>query len=295
MTPADALAQLSGVGHYSALEAAGVSRREVLAAVRRGEITRVRNGWFACVGAPVEMVRAVRVGGSLTAGSVARLHGLWTMPDSRLHVRVALNASRLSSADGASPLDPTRHGVCVHYRPRLPLTAVDSLIRALAEMFTCVDEVAAIVSVESALNSGAFPSWRLAELRELILPSKRASLAKVDAGGQSGLETIVRLLMRSHGVRCRTQVAIFGVGRVDLLIGDRLVVELDGREFHGSDFEADRRRDWELTQRGYHVVRISYSMVMFERERVEEGLLALVRRGDHLWRYRHQKSGAGRR
>lgn len=117
----------------------------------------------------------------------------------------------------------------------------------------------------------------------MTLPSRRASIDKADAGSQSGLETIVRLLLRSHRVRLRTQVQIDGVGRVDLLIGDRLVVELDGFGFHVGRFEQDRERDWELTQRGYLVVRVSYLMVMNHRARVAAGLLSLVRRGAHRW------------
>ncbi|AMB59662.1 endonuclease domain-containing protein [Microterricola viridarii] len=275
------LASLGGVAHYSGLERAGVSRSAVAAALRRGEVFRVRNGWFACAGAPAELVRAVRVGGTLTGASAAALYGLWTIADPLLHLRVRSSTSRLSAPSGGGRLVPGRHGVCVHYRSERVSIAADPLLRALAEMFNCSDEVSALVALDSALNSGKLGVWQLPELKALILSTRRASVDKADAGSQSGLETIVRLLMRSHGVRLRSQVQIAGVGRVDLLIGDRLVVELDGRGFHAGRFEEDRERDWELIQRGYLVVRVSYAMVMHQRERVEAGLLALVRRGVH--------------
>ncbi|MET0853496.1 MAG: DUF559 domain-containing protein [Microterricola sp.] len=281
MSLASILATLGGVAHYSSLEFAGVSRAEVAAAVRAGEILRVRNGWFACPGAPREVVGAVRVGGALTGASVAALNGLWTIADPVLHVRVSSSSARLSAPGGGSPLQPKRHGVCVHYRKGSVLTAADPLIRALAEMFGCSDEVSALVALDSALNAGLIGVWQLPELKALTIPSRRRSIDKADPGSQSGLETIVRLLMRSHGVALRTQVQIDGVGRVDILIGDRLVVELDGYGFHANRFEEDRERDWELIQRGYLVVRVSYRMVMEQRERVEAGLLALVRRGVH--------------
>lgn len=163
------------------------------------------------------------------------------MPESRLHVRVASTASRLSSPHRAAPLQPHRDGVCVHYRQGTPRSAVDSLIEALAEMFRCADEVAAIVALGSALNSGLLRPSQLADLKALLLPSKRSSIDKVDCGSQSGLETIVRLLMRAHRVRFRTQVYIPGVGRVDMVLGDRLVLELDGKGFHAENFENDRQ------------------------------------------------------
>lgn len=150
-------------------------------------------------------------------------------------------------------------------------------------MFTCSDEVAAIVALDSALNSRKVSAHSLPDLKALTLPSRWASIDKADDGSQSGLEPIVRLLMRSHRVRLRTQVQIDGIARVDILIGDRLIVELDGYGFHADRFEQDRERDWELNQRGYLVVRVSYRMVMEHRARVEAGLLALVRRGAHLW------------
>lgn len=281
MPVAQILASLGGVAHYSGLERAGVSRAEVAGALRRGEIFRVRNGWFGCAGAPTALVRAVRVGGALTGSSAAALHGLWVITDPLLHVRVRSNASRLSAPSGGGPLQAERQGVCVHYRNLRVNTAADPVLLSLAELFNCSDEVSALVALDSALNSGTIGLWQLAELKSLMLPSRRASVDKADAGSQSGLETIVRLLMRSHRVRLRSQVQIAGVGRVDLLIGDRLVVELDGRGFHERRFDEDRERDWELIQRGYLVVRVGYTMVMNERERVEAGLLALVRRGEH--------------
>lgn len=283
MSIANVLNTLSGVAHYSSFERAGIERRALSRAARSGEVIRARNGWFASTAAPADVVRAVRVGGALTGASVAQLHGLWTIADPLLHVRVRSTAARLSAPQGGAALDRERHRVCVHYRHDRVEVAADSLVRGLAEMFTCSDETSALVALDSALNSRKLSHRLLPELKRMTLPSRRASIDKADAGSQSGLETIVRLLLRSHRVRLRTQVQIDGVGRVDLLIGDRLVVELDGFGFHVDRFEQDRERDWELTQRGYLVVRVSYLMVMNHRARVEAGLLALVRRGAHRW------------
>ena len=72
--------------------------------------------------------------------------------------------------------------------------------------------------------------------------------------------------------------------RVDFLIGRRLVIEVDGAEYHIDPvrFEADRTRDAELTTIGYIVLRFSYNQVIYRWHEVESAILASVTRGDHL-------------
>jgi len=92
-------------------------------------------------------------------------------------------------------------------------------------------------------------------------------------------------------------VVIPGVGRVDFLIGERLVVEADGYEWHASReaFERDRERDRELVRRGYVVVRASYRQVLDDLDAVILAILDVVRRRDHHWRavHRAQLSAGG--
>ncbi|MEC5152002.1 DUF559 domain-containing protein [Cryobacterium sp. GrIS_2_6] len=287
MTDAAAVVRkVGGAASYGYLAMAGVPRSVVQGAVRSGELRRVRNGWFAVPEAATDVVRAVRVGGTLTGASVARLHGLWLLPDRMLHVRVPATASRLRDpGDPTRRLEAERHRVCVHYS-RSPGTgrSRDPLVRALTEMFLCDPGDAAVVAVDSALNLRELGPGGLAELRANLSPAQRKRLALVDGGSDSGLETLLRLFCVRQRMRVRTQVRIRGVGRVDLLVGHRLVLELDGEGFHtGIEFENDRRRNFELVQLGYLVVRISYKMLLHDRERVEAGILALVRRDEHLW------------
>jgi very-short-patch-repair endonuclease len=220
--------------------------------------------------------------------SVARLEGLWIRDDPHLHVRVPRTAGRLwspSSVIGSrGPLDRTAHGVCVHYRTVPGSTARDGMVLALAEMAACAPRLDAQIALDSALSLGRLTNDDLDELRKLLGPSRRRIVDLADAGCQSGTETIVRLLLRGRRVSHRTQARIAGVGHVDVLVGDRLVIEIDGEGFHtGPEFERDRRRDFELTMRGYLVFRVSYSMVMREWDDVREGVLALIERGEHRW------------
>lgn len=81
-------------------------------------------------------------------------------------------------------------------------------------------------------------------------------------------------------LRFQQQVHVVGVGRVDFLIGDCLVIEVDSKEHH-SDAYRDRRRDAELSARGFRVLRFMYSQILFEWPSVESAILAAVGRGDH--------------
>ena len=277
------------------LDAAGIHRAQLRRAVARDRVLSIRRGWYGVPDAPPSVVRAARVGGSLTGASVARLHGLWLLDDPQLHVRVSGNASRLHSPfDGETPLHAS-HDVCVHYRERRggpeDLPARDSLPRALAEMFTCGAPMAALIAVDSALNLRELTSDGRAELRSLVPAARRKAIDQADPACDSGLETIARLLPYGRRIPYRTQAVIPGVGKVDLLIGDRLVVELDGAGFHtdAADFVEDRRRGLELVMRGYLVVRLTYRRVIQDWERVQGDLLELLSRGEHRWGVRARR------
>jgi very-short-patch-repair endonuclease len=74
------------------------------------------------------------------------------------------------------------------------------------------------------------------------------------------------------------QVVIRGVGRVDLLVEGRLIVELDGRETHHDDeaFERDRLRDVATAIDGYRSLRLSYRQVMYGWPRAQEAVFAAL-------------------
>ncbi|MGD8167417.1 endonuclease domain-containing protein [Herbiconiux sp. P16] len=195
---------------------------------------------------------------------------------------------------------PERFGVVVH-RSRLarwldePEGPVDSLGWALLHSITCQSKMDAIVTLDSALHSERISRTEL-EFLAAELPEKyRVYLALADANAASGLETKARLGLRRYNIASRSQVKIRGVGNVDLLIGDRLVVETDGREWHTKPaaYLEDRRRDLALAELGYIVLRLSYDQVMNEWDRVVEIIRAIVAREEHRWSARHRKSGLG--
>ena len=167
----------------------------------------------------------------------------------------------------------------------------------LAHVFRCQPRENVIVSLDSAIRGGHI---LLPELRDVVaqLPAKyRPYLDLVDISAESGLETKARLRLRALGIPYRAQVRISRVGHVDLLIGERLVLELDGEAWHSGPlaYAEDRRRDLELMRQGFIVMRLSFSQVMGEWASVESVIRALVSRREHLWTARHRRDGLDRR
>lgn len=65
------LRSLGGVAQRSVLLNAGATGPQVERALAAGAIFRVRRAWYGVPDAPATVVRAVRVGGSLTSVSAA--------------------------------------------------------------------------------------------------------------------------------------------------------------------------------------------------------------------------------
>jgi very-short-patch-repair endonuclease len=74
-------------------------------------------------------------------------------------------------------------------------------------------------------------------------------------------------------------VKIAGVGLVDLLVGTRVVIEVDSESWHSTPEQRteDYRRDLELHRLGFVVVRVSYEQAMRRRPEVVSAVLAAVR------------------
>ncbi|MGA1835631.1 type IV toxin-antitoxin system AbiEi family antitoxin domain-containing protein [Herbiconiux sp. 11R-BC] len=242
---------------------------------RTGALVRVRHGVYARPDARAQPTRAVRLGGALTSFSAVQEWGAWCPPDDeRLHVAVAAHARALRDPDSGGPLVP-RSDVVVHWKnatasatgapgaPRAPRGIV-AFPRALRHLPTDLDPAFAVATLDSAVRKGLCTTWELSTEFETA-PRLAKALRHLDARAESGTESVARERLRSAGIEAALQVKI-GVHRVDLLISGRLVVELDSKEFHDTEstFEKDRRRDAELTRRGYRVLRFSYAQVLYD-------------------------------
>ena len=227
-------------------------------AVQSGQLARVRRGFYASAQAPRPALEAVRVGGRLGGVSAAATYGLWAGTDSRTHVAVPRNASRLRPA-GALPIvlhwvDAPTTAECWRVGPR----------DAVRQVVAWADTETAIACMDTAMTTWGWTSRYLFELFADRPAGERALALRARAGSGSGCESVVRQRLAAVGVVVEQQVKFGGVGHVDMLVrGPRLVIEVDGYEHHGTPrgFEEDRRRDAELVARGYVVVRLTYRQV----------------------------------
>ena len=94
----------------------------------------------------------------------------------------------------------------------------------------------------------------------------------------SGLESLLRLRLRRIGIALASQVEIPGVGRVDFVLGDRLILEVDGGTATRapSQRHKDLVRDAVAAAHGFDTLRFDYALVVHDWPLVEAAILAKV-------------------
>jgi very-short-patch-repair endonuclease len=285
MDVVDSVSRFGGIARTRELRGDGITRTAVERAVETGRLWRVRVGWFALPGAPDAVIRAHRLGGSPACATVALAHGLWMLNRPALHVEVVQNASRLRREP-----DAIVHWVSAEScSPR----SGQSLDVALLQMAGCLPALDAICAIDSALHARLItPEF----LTTPAGPAVRRVLDACDGRAESGTESVFRVRAAAAGFAFRCQVEVPG-GRVDFMFGDRLVVEVDGSEFHSGHqaFTEDRERDAWHSAIGYYVVRLTYAQVVHRWHEVESLLKLLHARAEHLWPARFRKSDSTHR
>ena len=265
LLPASAIARATGAADLR-------PRRE------SGELHRVRRGWYRHrdVEPHPGALRAVAAGGVLTGASALAARGAWDL-GRPLEVRAAKHS--LITDD-----EEMRRVVLRTGADRACAAAVDGMRLAFRVAALTLPERDLIIVGDSLANRGLLPKSAMREATADLDPARRQRVERIDGRSDSGTETIVRLWLESLGVRCEPQRRIEGVGDVDLLVGDRLVVEVDSRAHHTGEerHQADRTRDQRLIARGYIVIRVTYADVMHHWDAVAERILAVLRRGAHL-------------
>lgn len=249
-------------------------RRELLNAGFR----LVRRGWYAQANASPAAIAAVSAGGALTCAQ-ALPEGVWQPHDrSGLHVRFTRAGKR-------SP------HILDHRLPGPPiavLQAVDPPEHAVRCAIACLATADAIAVCDSVLRQSVLEPH---QLKTILLNANRRGArlqAAIDPSAESGIESHLRVLLRSMHLPFRTQVMIRDVGRTDTLVGDRLVVEADGLEYHsGEQAMNDRRRDMVLHQLGFTVLRFSYWQIVAQADEVKATIRAAVAAREHRWSHRN--------
>lgn len=264
----DDIRDLGGLAPTYALLRRGWDGRQLARAVHSGAVVRVRQGWYASPLEPESHLRAWRVGGRLSCVTGALEHGLWVPQRPEIHVAVKATDGRLRSPeDKTRRLAPIHPDVVVHWGDsRSGTRFVSGPLTCLRHMTTCVAPEFVMAAADSALRSGLITrsGWRrmIADMPAAL----RIRLGDISRGSGSITESIVRFRLRLLGIPVRIQVPVARGVRVDILVAGRIVVELEGYEFHGSraQFEADRRREARITRLGYRYLRFSYHQVIEE-------------------------------
>lgn len=264
------MAQLGGVVRGARVVERGFGRRTVDAAVARGVLTRPRRGWLALKTADADIVRAARHGVVLSCRTQAARLGLWLhQQPGEPHVAVLPNA-----ASGRRLAAKIHWGSPVV--PRHPDALVDPIENVLAYIAECEPFEQALATWESALNTSLVT---IDALRGFMWkPAARRILEHAMPFADAGLETYLRERLRWLRLPIRVQIWIAG-HRVDTLVGDRLVLQIDGAHHVGPQRTEDIRHDAALTLMGYHVIRMSYPQVMFDWPMVQDVIMRAVAQG----------------
>lgn len=265
---------------YSGLLESGLSRRQLGAHVRTGALVPIRKGVYARSGACDPVRTAARHGGRLACVAAARHLGLWVLAeDPPPHVWLGAHGHAYAH-DGCS---------CVTHWDEAPCTdsfGVASVPRILRQILLCCGVEGFFVTLESALHEKMISPAGVAWLRTVTNDAAREAIAFARTDADSGLESLLRWRLRTHGLRLRSQVTIVSVGVVDFLVGESLIIEVDGRANHDdpSYRHKDLARDANAAAWGYITLRFDYAMVVHDWETVELAILAHVDRGLHLRR-----------
>lgn len=200
--------------------------------------------------------------------SAACYWGFWRKEPQRVHVTVPGRSRR--GQDGIAlhlVRDLDRRDVVV--RDRIPLARPARTLLDLAEIVP-IRELR--LAIDEADRRNLFDP---ADVRSLLQRSpgrhgrKPLSVLVSDLQAEpllrSKLEVIFATLCDEHRLPVPTMNAEVNGYEVDALWpAERLIVEVDSREFHlnGRAFEADRLKDAELVAAGYRVIRVTYRQLM---------------------------------
>ncbi|MDQ1123628.1 DUF559 domain-containing protein [Microbacterium trichothecenolyticum] len=275
--PVEFVRGAGGVVRSVRLKDEGLSWRAVADAVAAGRLLRIRRSWLALPDADASLRAAARGGVVVSCLSAAEHLGLWVARPRGAHVAASPHAGRVEVAAG------TRVHRAHPVVPRHPDALVDSVENVLVLVATCIPREEAVIVWESALNKQMASAESLSRL---ALPGRaRSLLDEVQPFADSGLESIVIFRLRWMKVRLLPQAFLHG-HRVDLLIGERLVLQIDGAHHVGEQRAEDIRHDALLTLNGYHVIRVGYRQIVDDWPSVQYLISRAIAQGLHLARKR---------
>lgn len=269
MDPVGYVHARGGVASGQEILAQGVGRRRLTQLVANGQLSRPRNGWYSTLAPQHPRFRAARIGGRLTGASALADMGAWMLdPPRRLEVSVERGSARLR----ADPDALIRWDAAKLHPSELIVSLEEALIRVVLDHELDV----AVPCIDWALHTGRLDRFAFEHLI-LALPHRARVVRKwVDGASESVLESVARVRLVRSGWHVRSQVPVGELGSIDLVVGDEVGLELDGREHHEKSFERDRRKDLQIVLEGRVPLRVTYSMLRGDWSRIERALHRLM-------------------
>jgi len=270
-----------GFASRAALYAAGFSKRRVQEELRSGRLVAHGRSIVSRRAVPTAFRRAVAMHSRVGCITVAKAMGLWVLDTDSFHVVPRIKNSHVR-ADARFP------AAVVHWSPS-PLEpdsgrlVAESGRNALAHIANCQPIEAAVATFDSAVRKGLLSVEELQRLASVRGGRFAAVVSLVSNQADSGLESITRVRLGWRGVSCREQVVIDG-HPVDLLVGERLIIQLDGTQ-HLKDavqLARDRAQDRRLKLMGYTVLRYGYYEIVFNWEATWAEIRAHLAQRAHL-------------
>lgn len=262
------------------LVARGSTRRGIAEQVANGELVRLRVNVYAESGTCEQVRIAARHGGGIACVTAARHVGIWTLSRADdVHVWLGGHGHRR----------PHPVCSCVEHWDDLEVRdafGTPSLPRLLRQIARCRGVEEFFVCLESAMHQGLITRDGIAWLRAHCSAVERDAIAFARSDAESGLESLLRWRLRWLGITLSAQVTIPTVGRVDFVLGDRIILEIDGVENHDgrSHRHKDLVRDANAASWGFITLRFDYAMVVHDWPTVEAAILGHIDRRLHLTR-----------
>lgn len=261
------LAHLGGVARTGQLLASGFTRTDLRSLPDAG-VTQPRRGVFMLQDANPALVAAIKHNARASCASAAGLYGLWLRKPPHKH-HLTCNHGHDSGF--------VRHRTS-RFEPHatLPLAAIEDVV---LHGLSCLPPPASTALATSAIRLHDVP---LDLLKEQLLGDRSgpvlAALRQLDLRSESIVEVDARHLFLTNGISFEQQVQLDGIGRVDFLIEDYLIVEVDGHAFHSGRHEMlrDRARNNSSTVQGFAVLRYMPEVIWFEPDRVVAEIQAVL-------------------
>jgi very-short-patch-repair endonuclease len=265
----DFLQRHGGAARASKLQASGFSRAAVRECLNSGTVIKVGRGIYG-LSSSNQLAQALAHGGLLTCLSAAPIYNLWTLKQA-----VGLHLCRSHPVPG--------QGVTEHGRPRHPRHSwlpVTGLADVLLHSLHCLPELESLVLVQSAVGRGDISlDFLYAKACGRRNGKVRGVLDLLIPRADSLLEVLANTHFERAGLRVRRHVYIPGVGEVDFLVEECLVVETDGgSHFAAKSVKRDQRRNNKSILGGYLALRYYYEDVVHTPDEMVAEVLAVLER-----------------